>query len=154
MSPAPFVFDRIWVFEATPADVWALLGSTDEYRRWWPWLASLDVDGLREGAVARCVVRPPLPYRLRFDVRLDRVESGRLIEGTVTGDLRGPARLELSPAPRGCEARLGWRVEVASPFLARLARFGRPVMQWGHDLVVDMGVRQFRRRALGTGRGT
>jgi hypothetical protein len=37
--------------------------------------------------------------------------------------------------------------------LDRFARLGRPLMAWAHDLVVAVGVDQFRRRALAGGRG-
>ena len=154
MTGPRFTFDRTWVFAASADDVWGLLTHTERYPRWWPWLARLDSDGLTEGAVARCVVQPPLPYRLRFDVHLDRVDRPRLLEGTVTGDLQGPARLELRPGdgsdtgPGRCTARLAWEVELGSLRLRRIARVARPVMQWGHDLVIDRGVQQFRRRAL------
>jgi len=146
---APFTFDKSWAFPATPEQVWDVLTRTEDYRRWWPWLAVLESDGLREGATARCVVRPPLPYRLHFDVHVDRVEPARTLDARVTGDLQGPAQLELASDPAGCTVRLSWEVQLASRRLQRVARIGRPVMQWGHDLVVDMGVRQFRRRALG-----
>ena len=35
----------------------------------------------------------------------------------------------------------------------RLARFGRPLMSWAHDVVVSIGVDQFLRHALGGGHG-
>jgi hypothetical protein len=43
---------------------------------------------------------------------------------------------------------LTWSLELQRPGLVRLARVARPVMVAGHDLVVAMGIRQFRRAAL------
>jgi hypothetical protein len=45
-------------------------------------------------------------------------------------------------------ARLAWEMELGRPVLRAAARFGRPVMEWGHDWVVANGVEQFLRRAL------
>ena len=90
------------------------------------------------GSVARCVVRPPLPYVLRFDVAVERVVPAALVETTVSGDIEGPARLELSGDGDGAEARLVWEVDVRDPLLRTAARVARPLMEWGHEWVVDI----------------
>ena len=92
----PFHFDRTWTFTVGPDELWAVLVRTDDFRRWWPWLARLEVGG----------------------------------NGT------------------GSAARLMWDMELRRPVLRAAARFGRPVMEWGHDWVVTTGVEQFLRRAL------
>jgi hypothetical protein len=103
-------------------------------------------------------VRPPLPYRLSVRLTLDEVDPGRLVATTVSGDLAGPARLELAPSPlpgggEGTEARLVWSLVLRRPALVAIGRVARPAMVWGHDRVVELGVRQFQRRALdGIGR--
>jgi hypothetical protein len=56
--------------------------------------------------------------------------------------------LELSPTASGCAARLVWSLELREPWLARLARFTRPVLTWAHDRVITSGVREFERVAL------
>jgi hypothetical protein len=98
--------------------------------------------------VAHCVVRGPLPYELRFSVHVEEVVEAERVVTRVSGALEGPARLELTDSGVGCEAWLAWEVHVRDPALRAAARVGRPVMVWGHDLVVDRGVRQFRRHAL------
>lgn len=141
----PFAFDRTWTFPDTPDELWAILQRTDEYRAWWRWLREFDTDGLVEGGSARCVVRGPFPYSLNFTVHVRKVEECHLVETEVTGDLAGPARLEIEPDGNGSRARLVWSVELCSPLLRELARWARPLMEWGHGWVVDNGVRQFRR---------
>ena len=145
----PFRFDRSWRFEVGREALWLVLARTDEFPRWWTWLRRFEVgSGLVDGAVARCVVRPPLPYVLRFDVAVERVVPAALVETTVSGDIEGPARLELSGDGDRAEARLVWEVDVRDPLLRTAARVARPLMEWGHEWVVDTGVEQFRRRAL------
>ncbi len=144
----PFALDRSWHFDVAPTDFWDVLERTADYPRWWRWLREFDSDGLEEGTSARCVVRGPFPYSLNFTVNVVEIERGRLVRTDVTGDLVGPAHLEVAPDGDGCTARLVWQLELCSPVLRELARWGRPLMEWGHGWVVDTGVRQFRRRAL------
>ena len=146
----PFGFDRSWTFPVPPADLWDILLRTDDYPRWWRWLREFESDGLTEGAAARCVVRGPFPYSLNFTVNVLEIGPGRLVRTEVTGDLAGPARLEIAADGDGSAARLLWELELCSPVLRELARWARPLMEWGHGWVVDNGVRQFRSRALGS----
>jgi len=79
---------------------------------------------------------------------VDEMRAARAIVTTVSGDLQGPARLEVFGAGQGCTARLVWSLTPGSPLLRNLARIGRPAMIWAHDRVVAIGVDQFRQRAL------
>ena len=145
---APFRFDRTWEFPVPPDGLWAVLRRTDRYPEWWSWLRELDADGFETGATARCVIQSPLPYALRCAIHVDEMRAPATIVTTVTGDLQGPARLELRAAPDGCTARLVWALTPGSLMLRRLALVARPAMLWAHDRVVAVGVEQFRRRAL------
>lgn len=150
---APFRFDRAWTFPVSPDALWGVLERTDDYVTWWSWLREFDADGLRAGTRARCTIQSPLPYALHCDVAVLQVEPATAVVTQIGGDLRGPARLDITPHADGSQARLSWSLEVGTPVLVGLARFGRPVMAWAHDMVVAIGVDQFRRRALGSGRG-
>jgi hypothetical protein len=145
----PFRYDRTLTFAADPPEVWAAITRTDEFLRWWPWLRELSGDGLVAGGRSRCLVRAPVPYTLRFTVTVCDLVPGRRVEARVDGDLAGPAHLELgSGADGGSTVRLAWELQLRRPVLQAAARFGRPVMDWGHDWVVTNGLEQFRRRAL------
>ena len=144
----PFTFDGRWVFAVPPAGLWEAVSRTDRFQEWWPWLRSLESEGLVEGSVARCVVRAPVPYSLRFEVAIVEVVTERLVDTRVSGDLEGPARLDVAPHPDGSEARLSWELELRDPLLRAASRVGRPLMEWGHNWVIDNGVRQFRRLAF------
>ena len=150
--PAPFRFDRRWTFPVPPHELWATVSRTHEYPAWWSWLRDFDTDGraegLHEGATARCVIRAPLPYALRFTVEVARVVEAELVDTHIRGDLDGPARLEIAPVDAGCTARLAWSLDLRDPVLRRFARLGRPAMAWAPDRVVDVGGRHFEQRAL------
>lgn len=152
----PFSFDRTFHFGVPAPELWETLSRTDDFPAWWRWLRTFSLDGasrdgregLAEGVEADCVVRGPLPYALRFTVAVTEVKPAALVATEVTGDIEGPARLELRGVDGGTEARLVWAVRVVDPALRATARVARPLMEWGHDLVVNRGVRQFRRHAL------
>jgi hypothetical protein len=131
--------------------MWAVVERTGDFRGWWPWLRELSGDGLVPGGRNICVVRAPIPYTLRFTVTVRELVPGRFVGADVAGDLAGPARLEIGPAEgpgAGSTVRLTWEMELRRPVLRAAARFGRPVMEWGHDWVVANGMRQFLGRAL------
>lgn len=145
----PFVFDRRFELGATTEEVWSALSDPRQYPRWWSWLERCEVDGpLARGTVAHAVIRAPLPYRLELGIEVRTVRVGEVIETEVHGDLAGPARLELGERGGGCDARLTWSLELRDPVLRRLAPVARPLMSWGHDRVVELGLRQFRAGAL------
>jgi hypothetical protein len=148
--PTPFAFDRTWDFAVAPEDLWATLARTDRYREWWPWIRELyvDGDGLHEGTVADFVIQAPLPYQLRCTLAVEHARESMLLAGHVTGDLEGPARLELRPSGTGTSARLAWALEVQSGLLRPFAAVARPALAWAHDRIVERGLVQFEQYAL------
>jgi uncharacterized protein YndB with AHSA1/START domain len=144
----PFHFDRTWEFPVPPELLWSVLDRTDLYPTWWSWLRELDTDGFATGSTAHCLIQSPLPYALRCSIHVDEMSPPDLVVTSVTGDLRGPARLEVQRAPDGCTARLVWSLTPGNAMFRRLAVVARPAMLWAHDRVVATGVEQFRRRAL------
>jgi Polyketide cyclase / dehydrase and lipid transport len=146
--PDSFHYDRRFEFAVSPEAFWATVSRTERYPEWWTWLREFDSDGLHDGARTECVIQAPLPYALRVAIDVERAVPPERIETRVTGDLEGPARLEIAPTPSGCAARLVWSLELREPWLARLARFTRPVLTWAHDRVISSGVRRFEQVAL------
>jgi len=144
MKPTEFAFDRSWDFAVPRSELWSRLADTSSFSTWWPWLRSFDPVPLEVGATTRCVIGPPLPYVLTIDLEVAHVVEQESVAVAVTGDLQGPARLEVADHADGSRARLVWGLEVRRPMLRMAASVGRPVLQWGHDWVVSNGVRQFR----------
>ena len=146
----PFQFDRAWSFAVSPDRLWTTLEQTNLYRQWWPWLREFNVDGdgLTAGSTARLVIQAPLPYHLHCTIAVHDAVPARSLVGEVTGDLQGPARLELSPTPSGAAARLAWTLDVRSSLLRPFATVARPALAWAHDRIVERGLAQFEQRAL------
>jgi uncharacterized protein YndB with AHSA1/START domain len=135
-------------FGLTPDQLWDRIEQTDQFERWWPWLSDcrLEGDGLSAGSVLYGVVAPPLPYRMHLRIQFDRCERPHAIDATVGGDLTGDAHLRLRPDGDGAWAEVAWNVEMQQPAMRLANRYGHPVLQWGHDRVVEMTVESFRRR--------
>jgi hypothetical protein len=90
-------------FPVSPSHLWAVIERFDLFESWWGWLADFRADdgGLVNGNVLHGSVIPPVPFRLRLDVRLQRCERPRLVEAAIDGNLRGRATLQLEPAGGG-----------------------------------------------------
>ena len=144
----PFHFDRSWRFEVPVDELWSALQRTHDYPRWWPWLRRFDAGPLAPGTRASFTVQPPLPYALRFVVVLEDVVDRERVQARVSGDVRGEAVLAVAPTADGSRVHLIWDLVLERRSLARVERIMRPLMVWGHDVIVGLGVRQFRRRAL------
>jgi carbon monoxide dehydrogenase subunit G len=148
VAPPVITYRREYRFDLTPEALWDRLGEVDQFETWWSWLSDFGVagDGLVDGSVLRGTVAPPLPYRMAVEVRLIHVERCRSIDAEVAGDLSGRAGLRLRPDGTGTMAEVAWSVEMHQPAMRLASRFGRPLLQWGHDRVVAVTVAGFRRR--------
>lgn len=120
----------------------------DQFETWWPWLDEfhLEGDALMTGAVLHGVVAPPLPYRMRIQVELVACDPPHDIEALVHGDLEGEARLWMRPDGAGSNVEVAWTVEMMQRPMRLASRMAHPLMQWGHDRVVELTVAGFRRR--------
>ena len=138
-------------FDLAPDRLWDQIEQFDQFERWWPWLTDFRVegDGLVAGSVLQGKVTPPLPYRMRVRIELVECRRPHTVDATVGGDLVGEARLRLHPEGGGTRAEVGWTVEMRQPAMRLASRIGRPLLQWGHDRVVEMTVAGFRRRIDG-----
>lgn len=135
-------------FACPPEQLWHAMEEADQFESWWSWLSEFRLEGgaLVPGAVLRGVVAPPLPYRMRIWVELTECEPYRRIDAVVRGDLEGEARLELHGSGDGSSVDVGWTVEMMQRPMRLASRFGHPLLQWGHDMVVATTVAGFRRR--------
>jgi carbon monoxide dehydrogenase subunit G len=148
-----FDYRREFEFPLAPAQLWEGIERVDQFEHWWPWLQEFAMEGstLAVGSVLSGVVAPPLPYRMRIRVELTRCEPPVAIDATVTGDLDGEARLRVRPDGACSLVEVAWTVEMMQRPMRLASRFGRPLLQWGHDRVVEITVAGFRRRLESAG---
>lgn len=130
-------------FALTPDRLWDEIERFDWFGGRTGWLQEfrLEGDGLRAGSVLYGVVAPPLPYRMR--VRVDILECVRYksIEAAVHGDLEGKARLRTEEHSGGTTVDLSWTVEMMQRPMRLASRVAHPLLQWGHDRVVEITLR-------------
>jgi hypothetical protein len=149
VPPATFHSDRSWQFGIPREQLWERLTATEDYSIWWPWLCRFQpIGGFQPGARWSCTVSPPLPYEVAFSVLLDRVEPASEVQARVVGDITGEAQLTIVAGHGGCTARLRSSLAPTTPLLRRVGAAVRPVVEWGHDWVLDQGRRQFVDAAL------
>ena len=143
--------DRSIVFDKPPAEVWEAMTHTNAYTGWWPWLRSLDAAaGLATGEMWSCHVQPPLPYSLHFTIAIGEVVAVRSVEAIIEGDITGTARVDLSAGEgRTTVVHVVSDLAPAAGALRTFATVARPMVTWGHEWVIDRGIRQFQRTALG-----
>ena len=147
LVPVRLRSDRHYRFDLAPDLFWERLTDVATYPQWWPWLRDFDGTTLATGAVWRCTVQPPLPYRVRFEVHLDEVVPERVVGATVTGEIVGTAGLTITPVDGGCTARLVADLGPDRLALRALSLAFRPLVRFGHNWVLDTGARQFADRA-------
>jgi hypothetical protein len=128
-------------------EVWEQISAVDNYRSWWPWLRRFEAEGLIAGTEWRCEVQPPLPYIVRFQVAIEKVDAPVLVHAQVLGDVVGDATLELEETDDGCRAVLRSALAPGNAALRVMSRFAAPLARFGHDWVLDSGARQFIARA-------
>ena len=140
--------DRTFTFAVGPAALWSALTSAERYRSWWPWLRKFEGASFTEGARWRCEVRAPLLYRVRFELVLEEVVAGVSAAAAVVGDIAGHARLDVVGTEAGSQLRLRSILASKRWLLRAVARLAPSVARFGHDRLLDTGVRQFRARAF------
>jgi carbon monoxide dehydrogenase subunit G len=140
-------------FPVPVSEMWEIIQEVDQFEGWWPWLEDFTLVGspLRAGSVLTGVAAPPLPYRMRLQVELTRCEAPCAIEASIHGDLEGKATLELHQRGTGTEVDVTWTVEMMQAPMRMADRLAHPVLQWGHDRVVEITIAGFRKRLTSTG---
>jgi hypothetical protein len=144
--------DRTYSFSFDADELWTRIGRVDDYGDWWPWLHHFDGHHLSAGDVWSCEVHPPVPYVVHFAVRLDEVRQGQSVHATISGDIEGSAVLHVEHDGPECRVRLVSELSPAKQSLRVMSIAARPVVRFGHNWILDVGVRQFRARS-GSGYG-
>ena len=80
-----------------------------------------------------------VPYAVRFDFEVERVELPTLMSGRATGDLEGAGTWRLYEQDGITAVTYDWRVTTTKPWMNRVAPLARPVFEWNHDWVMARG---------------
>ena len=140
---ASFDFVTIWKVDAPIEVVWKAMYNVEEWPSWWKGVEIVEViapgDANRIGRITRNVWKSALPYRLRFDARVVRIEPMSLIEVRYSGELEGSGVMHFSHDGRRTAFRHNWRVSTTKPWMNFLAPIARPFFSWNHKVLMDWG---------------
>ncbi|MCG6657590.1 polyketide cyclase [Halomonas campisalis] len=143
-------FVTTWRFEAPIEEVYRVLSEAHRWPAWWPSVTAVEQlapgDERGVGRVYRYVWKSRLGYRLRFDIRVTRVESPWLIEGEASGDVQGIGRWRLIEEGAVTQVRYEWRVFTTRRWMNLIAPVARPLFAWSHHAVMRDGAVGLARR--------
>ncbi|MCA1689528.1 MAG: SRPBCC family protein, partial [Actinobacteria bacterium] len=126
---ADYKFLTTWCVDAPVEQVWEILNETESYPEWWKGVRAVELlrdgDDQGVGQVSRFSWRSVLPYTLRFDMRVTRVERPHLIEGQATGELEGRGVWRLYEG-HGTAVVYDWQVRTTQAWMNVLGPVARP----------------------------
>ena len=140
---ADYDFLTSWCVDAPIERVFAVLQDSAAFPEWWKGVTAVEVlqpgDAEGVGEVARYSWRSVLPYTLRFDSRITRVEPPYLIEGHATGELEGIGVWRLFAGPDSTAILYAWQVRTTKAWMNVWGPLARPAFRWNHDRVMQQG---------------
>ena len=127
-----------WDVAAPPEAVFDAIADARSYPDWWrPVYLEVDADGPAElGKVSRQRFKGRLPYQLRTESRIVRLERPHAVAADVDGDLRGHGEWTLTPTADGTHVRFDWRVHADRRLLRVLTPLLRPAFRWNHNWAI------------------
>jgi len=147
---ASYSFVTRWQVQAPIESVFSEILRVESWPEWWRGVEEveeIDRGGPdRVGSVWRYTWKSVLPYRLRFEMRLIRVEPPVALEGSALGELAGAGAWRLFRQDGGTLVRYEWNVSTTSPWMNAIAPLARPVFAWNHDVVMRWGEEGLARR--------
>jgi uncharacterized protein YndB with AHSA1/START domain len=139
-----------WALTAPPEAIWAVLTHPEDWPSWWRAVEKVELiePGDPEGlnVYRRFTWRTALPYRVRFAMRVTRVEPMSVIEGWADGELSGVGRWTLTHYGHGTRVRYDWHVKLNNPWMRLLAPVLRSVFAWNHNKVMAWGYEGLARK--------
>ena len=148
MSEYSFVTN--WSFEAPLERVWAEIEDADAWPNWWKGVLAVellndgDADGI--GSIRRTTWKSALPYKLTFDSEIVRVEKLKLIEVRAFGQLEGRGLWSFADYDGGTKVQYDWTVITNKGWMNVLAPIAKPFFRWNHDVIMNWGESELRRR--------
>jgi uncharacterized protein YndB with AHSA1/START domain len=140
---ADYAFLTTWLLDSPREPVWEAIHDQERWPRWWRGVEEVEEvrggDEAGVGSISRMAWRSMLPYRVRFDVTIARVERPHLMEGHAVGELSGIGRWRLFEDDGVTTVLYEWNVETTRAWMNMLAPVARPVFEWNHDWVMARG---------------
>lgn len=136
-----------WFFDAPIERVWQEVCDPQGWStwpEWWPDWKEMKPRGSGEigvGSIIDCAVKAGLPYTLRYQLELGKIEAPRFNEHTVSGELEGLGRWTLEERDGGTVVTHYWNVGTTNPILNFFGRFpfAKSMMEKNHAEMMARG---------------
>jgi hypothetical protein len=136
-------FTTLWHFDHPLDLVWEEIRLMDRWPEWWPYVRAVkkikNGDEQEIGSIRRIHWSTALPYSLKFDSELTRLEYPKRMEGRAFGDLTGTGIWTFDPNGQGTTVRYDWNVIIEKKWLNMLEPILKPLYKWNHDKVMAAG---------------
>jgi hypothetical protein len=140
---ASYSFLTTWVLDARRDAVWDAIYGIERWPAWWRGVKSVEKlesgsDNGGVGALYRHEWRSVIPYPVRFETRITRVELPHLIEADADGELAGTGRWRFFEG-RETAVTYEWNVRTTRSWMNLVGPVARPVFRWNHNAVMHQG---------------
>ena len=139
---ARYSFLTTWILDAPREDVWQAIYEIERWPERWRGVRRVErveqgaADGI--GALYRHDWRSVIPYPVRFEARITRIEPRDLIEAQAHGELAGTGRWRFY-GERETTVTYEWNVRTTTPWMNLVAPVARPIFRWNHNVVMHQG---------------
>jgi uncharacterized protein YndB with AHSA1/START domain len=141
---ASYSFLTTWILEAPREEAWEAIHAIERWPEWWRGVRAVEKlehgDDRGIGALYRHEWRSVIPYPVRFETRITRIEPPFLIEADADGELAGTGRWRLFDG-RETAVTYEWNVRTTRRWMNVAAPLARPVFRWNHNVVMHQGGR-------------
>ena len=139
---ASYSFLTTWILDAPRERVWDAVYEIERWPEWWRGVRRVeklaDGDDGGVGSVYRQEWRSVIPYPVRFETRITRIELPHLIEAEAEGELAGTGRWRFFGG-RETAVTYEWDVRTTRAWMNIVAPLARPVFRWNHNVVMHQG---------------
>jgi hypothetical protein len=133
---AAYRFLTTWLLEAPREQVWDAIYDAARWPEWWRGVERTEVVGDRLWCSEW---RSALPYTLRFEFEILRVERPHVLEGHARGELAGDGIWRVYEGKLGTASTWEWRVETTAPWMNAFGSLGKPAFAWNHHRIMRSG---------------
>lgn len=133
--PVVYRFVSVWNVPFASPEVWPFVRQLEQWRDWWPGMTrsqSLTPSHAGIGSRSAFCVRGVLPYRLRYQTTLIRIDRSEQLHFEVTGDVIGNCRIAIANHDNGCDVLTFWDVQTSRRWPAVVHPFLRWLFAWNH----------------------
>jgi uncharacterized membrane protein len=140
---ALFKLISVWKIEAPLPPVWDSIYHFEDWPAWWKGVEQVEIlepgDSNRVGLHSRQIWKSKLPYKLRFETTVSRMEPMSLIEVQSAGELEGTGLMRFARDGSTTIFQVDWTVATTKPWMTIMTPILRPAFAWNHNTIMDWG---------------